>query len=259
MKSNIAYEIQGDGFPIIFIHGVGSRKYSWNAVINKLKNNYLCVTYDLRGHGDSLLTGSNNFTMDDLIHDVEELRSHLNFKKINLVGHSLGGQIAPSYAKKYPERTKSLVMLSTAAFRTDVEKKKILDLVALMKKSGLEAVLPKLISRWFTEEFVKNNPNVVAKRIEMLKQMNLETFCRVFLIYANCSMEEWLYKVDAPALVMTGSLDVGCSPRLNKLIVKSMPQAELKVLEGLKHSITIEGADLVAKNIKNFLAEKKLF
>ena len=107
MKKNIAYEIQGDGFPIIFIHGVGSRKHSWNAVINNLKDNYLCVTYDLRGHGDSILPGDNNFIMDDLVNDVEELRSLLKLQKTHLIGHSLGGQIGPAYTLKFPSRVRA--------------------------------------------------------------------------------------------------------------------------------------------------------
>ncbi len=254
---DISYDVKGEGEPIIFVHGVGSRKYSWDGVVEKLQDSYQCVTYSLRGHGDSPLpNNTNDFNLDDLVVDLESLRTHLKLEEINLVGHSLGGQIVPYYAKKYPELTKSLVMLSTAAFRTDTEKKKILDLVNAMKKSGLDAVLPSLISRWYTDEFALKNPDTVEKRIKMIKGMSLETFGQVFSIYANCSMEDWLHEINIPALVMTGSEDVGCSPRLNKLIVESMPQAELKVVQGLRHSINTEKPELVAFEIKNFI--KKL-
>ncbi|PPR45077.1 MAG: 3-oxoadipate enol-lactonase 2 [Alphaproteobacteria bacterium MarineAlpha5_Bin11] len=254
---DISYDVKGEGEPIIFVHGVGSRKYAWDGVVEKLQDRYQCVTYSLRGHGDSPLpNNSNDFNLDDLVKDLESLRAHLKLEEIHLVGHSLGGQIAPYYAKKYPELAKSLVMLSTAAFRTDTEKQKILDLVNTMKKSGLDAVLPSLINRWYTDEFALKNPDTVEKRIKMIKGMSLETFSRVFSIYANCSMEDWLYEINIPALVMTGSEDVGCSPRLNQLIVESMQQAELKVVQGLRHSINTEKPELVAFEIKNFI--KKL-
>jgi len=258
MSSKIAYDIVGEGEPIIFVHGVGSRKYSWDGVVEKLQDRYQCVTYSLRGHGDSPLpNNSNDFNLDDLVDDLESLRVHLKLEKIHLAGHSLGGQIVPCYAKKHPDRTKSLTMLSTAAFRTDVEKQKILDLVDEMRKSGLDEVLPRLISRWYTDEFALKNPDIVEKRIEMIKGMSLETFLRVFTIYANCKMEEWIHQISIPVLIMTGSEDVGCSPRLNKMIAEAMPQAELKILKNLRHSINTERPDLVGNNIKLFLSELK--
>ena len=80
---------------------------------------------------------------------------------------------------------------------------------------------------------------------------------RVFTIYANCKMEEWIHQISMPALIMTGSEDVGCSPRLNKMIAEAMPQAELKILKNLRHSINTERPDLVGNNIKLFLSELK--
>ncbi len=250
----ISYDVVGEGEPIIFVHGVGSRKYSWNNVVKKLKDNYMCVTYNLRGHGDSPLpNNSNEFILDDLVEDLQNLINHLKLKNVNLVGHSLGGQIVPAYARKNPDKTNSLVMLSTAAFRTFAERKKINDLVDQMRNSGLDAVLPNLIGRWYTDDFAKKNPDIVSKRIEMIKSMNLKTFCRVFWIYANCTMETWLHEVKSPTLIMTGSEDLGCSPRLNKIIAKSMPNARLKILKGLKHSVNTERPDIVASNIRLFI------
>ena len=89
----------------------------------------------------------------------------------------------------------------------------------------------------------------------MIKGMNLETFYRVFSIYANCKMEEWLHEINIPALVMTGSDDAGCNPRLNRMIAGAMPQGKLMILEGFRHSINTERPDIIAGNIKSFLLE----
>ena len=120
---NISYKIVGKGEPIIFIHGIGSRKHTWDGVIRELKNEYECISYDLRGHGESKV-GESEFTLNDLVEDVEKLRTHLNIHKVHLVGHSLGGMIGPSYARKYQDRVISITLLSTAAFRTIEDKKK---------------------------------------------------------------------------------------------------------------------------------------
>ncbi len=251
----ISHDVSGRGDPIIFIHGVGSRKSSWNPIKEKLNDQYRCVSYDLRGHGESPLPKDNIFFLNDLVDDLEQLRLQLDLNKIHLVGHSLGGQIGPAYAKKYPENVLTLTMLSTAAFRTDSEKQKIYDLIHIMKTKGLDEVLPTLISRWYTDNFAKENPQFVANRIKMIQEMELETFCQVFWIYADCMMENWIHEIKIPTLVMTGENDLSCNPRINKMIVEAMPNARLEILQDLRHSITGEKPDLVAIKIRNFYEE----
>jgi len=51
-----------------------------------------------------------------------------------------------------------------------------------------------------------------------------------------------------------GELDGGCSPRLNRIIADRLPDAELVVLDGLKHSILIEAPDRVATHVSQFLS-----
>jgi pimeloyl-ACP methyl ester carboxylesterase len=52
---------------------------------------------------------------------------------------------------------------------------------------------------------------------------------------------------------MTGELDAGCSPVLNKLIADTLPNAELVILENLKHSILIEAPEKVLPPLRDFL------
>ena len=254
MSFKIAYDIVGEGESIIFTHGIGSRMISWNGVIEILKVKYQCISYDLRGHGDTSLSDGNDFNLDDLVDDLESLRSHLGIDKTHLVGHSLGGQIVPRYARKFPDRVITLSLLSTAAFRTDDEKQKILDVIEEIRKLGIDEVLPRLIIRWFTDNFIAKNPDVISKRIDQVKKTDIETFLRVFWIYATCTMEEWLREINTPALVMTGENDLACNPDLNKKIAATL-NAKLEILKDLRHTITLESGELVGKKIRDFLEE----
>jgi pimeloyl-ACP methyl ester carboxylesterase len=56
---------------------------------------------------------------------------------------------------------------------------------------------------------------------------------------------------------LTGELDGGCSPRLNHFIAGELPQSELVVLDGLKHSILMEAPDRVASPLKTFLLKHR--
>ena len=249
---NIAYNIVGKGQPIIFIHGIGSRKYSWNGVIKELKNKYQCISYDLRGHGESEVY-EKNFTLKDLVEDLENLRSHLDINKTHIVGHSLGGMIGPSYARKYQDKVLSLSLLSTAAFRKAEDKKNIFDIIYKIENEGLALVLPSLINRWFTNEFINNNQDIVDKRIKQIKDMPLKTFLNVFRIYALTEMDSWLKEIKIPCLVMTGANDFGCNPTINKMIVDVLPNSKFEILENLKHAITLEAPNIVGQKIRLFI------
>tara|TARA_B100001123_G_C15332484_1_gene1031693 strand:+ start:2776 stop:3543 length:768 start_codon:yes stop_codon:yes gene_type:complete len=255
MNFSISYNIVGKGDTIVFIHGIGSRKYSWNCVIKILKNKFRCISYDLRGHGKSKIY-DNKFTLSDLVKDLEKLRKHLKIKKFHIVGHSLGGMIGPLYARKYQYRVKSLSLLSTAAFRKKGEQRKIVNIINKIKKVGLDQVLSSLIDRWFTQGFIKKNQNVINKRIQQVKTTHLKTFLNVFEIYAKTEMDSWLNELNIPCLIMTGEKDISCNPKINKKIADSIINSKLVILKNLKHSITVEAPQLVGKKINFFL--KKL-
>ena len=249
---NIAYNIIGRGESVIFIHGIGSRKYSWNGVIKELKDDYKCITYDLRGHGESE-GGENEFTLDNLVEDLEKLRSHLNIDKIHLVGHSLGGMIAPSYIRKFQERVISATLMSTAAFRTIEDQQQILEIINRIMNEGLNTVMSSFIKRWFNDDFIENNQVIIDKRIKQVQETPLQTFLNVFRIYALTDIGPWLNEIKIPCLVMTGEHDLGCNPIINKKIANTLLNSKLEILYNLKHSITLEASQLVGNKIKKFL------
>ena len=183
----------------------------------------------------------------------EALRAKLGIDRAHFAGHSLGGMIGPAYALRYPERVLSLGLLSTAAFRTEDDSAKVKAVVAAMREKGIGQVLDTLTARWFTDDFAAARPDVIDWRKKQVMDTPGEVFLNVFDIYAETEMAPWLHEVTAPSLVLTGELDGGCNPRLNKLIAEAMPNSELVILEGLKHAILIEATDRVLPPMRDFL------
>jgi pimeloyl-ACP methyl ester carboxylesterase len=146
------YSIQGSGPALFLTHGIGAAKNAWRFLLPELSKYFTVVTYDLRGHGNSPVTNK-NFTLDDLVLDLEKIREKTKIDKAHFAGHSLGGMIAPAYAIKFPNRVLSVGLLSTVAGRSDVDKKNVLKIISEMEKTGVEQTLQKLTNRWFTDEF----------------------------------------------------------------------------------------------------------
>jgi pimeloyl-ACP methyl ester carboxylesterase len=247
-----AYAVEGDGPPLFLVHGIGASRHSWDGLVAALRHKYRCIGYDLRGHGKSP-TPTPPYTLDDLVEDLEALRSELGIAKAHIIGHSLGGMIGPAYARRYPDRVRSLGLLSTAAFRTADDRARVKGVVAAMRSKGIAPVLETLKDRWFTPEFAAARPEVISRRLQQVIDCDPEVFLSVFDIYAETEMAPWIAEVKAPSLVLTGENDGGCPPRLNEQIAKAMPDAELVVLPGLRHAILLEAPDKVAPPVLEFL------
>jgi len=247
-----AVSLEGDGPPLFLIHGIGASRHSWDGVVRSLKQTYRCIGYDLRGHGLSPVPPP-PYALDDLVEDLEALRHELGIAKAHFMGHSLGGMIGPAYARCYPDRVLSLGLLSTAAHRTPDDSAKVKGVVAAMRQRGIAPVLETLKERWFTPEFAAARPDVIAQRLQQVIDTDPDVFLSVFDIYAETEMAPWLHEVSAPSLVLTGEFDGGCPPRLNELIAKQLPNAELVVLPKLRHAILLEAPELVVPHLLKFL------
>ena len=247
-----AYFVEGDGPPLLMVHGIGARHKTWQGLVDILKSDFQCISFDLRGHGESPVPPT-PYTLDDLVDDVEALRVKLGIDRMHIIGHSLGGMIGPAFARAYPERVMSLGLLSTAAGRTDEDSAKVKAVVAAMEERGIIEVLETLVARWFTDDFMANRPDAIQARLRQVAETPADVFLSVFHVYAETEMAPWLHEVTAPSLVLTGELDGGCNPRLNRFIAETLPNTEFVIMEGLKHAILIEASGRVADHVREFL------
>ena len=90
----------GRGQEIILLHGLASTSRIWDFVAPILSDKFRVIALDLRGHGLSSkpLTG---YDFKSIVDDLNKFIEKINFKNPIIVGHSWGGMVALSYAKKY--------------------------------------------------------------------------------------------------------------------------------------------------------------
>ncbi len=252
---NCHYSITGSGPPLFLTHGIGAAEDAWRFMLPTLAKYFTVVTYDLRGHGKSPVTHK-NFTLDELVLDLEKIREKTKFEKAYFAGHSLGGMIAPAYAVKFPQHTISVGLLSTVAGRSKEDSKKVWSVIHAMEKNGIEKTLSTLTNRWFTDEFIKNKPDLVERRLKQVVDTDPEVFLNVFKIYANTEMFPWLKNISKPCLLLTGENDTGCSPKHNEKMSNEIKDSKLIILPKYKHSFLIEAPDEVTKNLINFFSNE---
>ena len=246
------FSVAGEGPPLFLIHGIGAARNAWRFLLPVLTEHFTVITYDLRGHGSSKRPDS-EFGMDELVDDLEQIRKSSGFESAHFAGHSLGGMIGPAYAREYPDRVLSLCLLSTTAGRTDDDSNKVWHVVREMERRGIADVLSTLTQRWFTDQFIKQHPEIVEARLKQVIETDSEVFLNVFRIYAGTEMLPWLHEITQPTLVLTGENDGGCNPRLNRLIADELPNSQLLILPDYKHSILLEAGNEVAIEMVEFI------
>lgn len=118
---NLFFEFKGEGIPCIFIHG-GPGGWSKDFELScgsYLEDNFNMIYLDQRGCGRSGGDKNDNYSIDRIVKDIEELRLHLNIDKWIMMAHSFGGVIATDYASKYQSNLDSLILINCTLFIAD--------------------------------------------------------------------------------------------------------------------------------------------
>jgi pimeloyl-ACP methyl ester carboxylesterase len=96
---------------VILVHGGRDHARAWDDVAQALAASYRVIVPDLRGHGDSQWADAGGYTMPCFMYDLVALIRALNLDQVNLVGHSLGGNIVLRTAGLYPEFVRRAVSI----------------------------------------------------------------------------------------------------------------------------------------------------
>jgi pimeloyl-ACP methyl ester carboxylesterase len=101
----------GAGTPVILLHGFGLDRRMWEPQVTALADNFLVVSYDLRGYGRSTVPTSEAYSHAD---DLAALLSALDIGPAHIVGLSNGGRNALLFAMAHPQGVRSLTLADSA-------------------------------------------------------------------------------------------------------------------------------------------------
>jgi pimeloyl-ACP methyl ester carboxylesterase len=245
------YTVEGNGPPVLLIHGVGARLDNWDGVAALLARGFKIIRYDLRGHGKSS-KAPGPYSLEMFADDTAALLGHLGIDRAHVAGHSLGGMIAITFARKYPERVNRLAALSAVAGRTEEERGKVMERIALIASGIPGDHFKNSLSRWFTDEFRAANPDLMEQYAERNRENDPACYAAAYTVLATGEVAPDLPCVKVPTLVITGEHDLGSNPRMSRLIHAGIAGSQLRILPRLRHSILIEAPRTVAELLEPF-------
>ena len=113
--TEIFYEVEGSGIPVVLCHGVGGNHLSWWQQAPVLAQRYTCVILDQRGFCNTKLPEDGPYA-EAFADDILGLLDHLGLREpAFLVGQSMGGRTVLGFAQRYPQRTRGIVLADTLA------------------------------------------------------------------------------------------------------------------------------------------------
>ncbi len=252
----LAYEVRGDGEPLVFIHGLGYDRFGWGPLPDLLAKDFRVVVLDNRGVGDSDVP-EGPYAVSQMAADVAAVLDAADVEQTNVFGVSLGGYIAQELALMYPERVRKLVLGSTAPGGPRSHP---------MPAPGLEAFgrFPTMEREAGLRLMVENSlgGHAVRERSELVEEIYAYRLERGPTLagwqaqaYAGATFDAYdrVGKIEVPTLVIQGGGDKVVDPRNAGLLVELIPDARLELIPDRGHLLVWEEGDRVASIVKEFL------
>jgi pimeloyl-ACP methyl ester carboxylesterase len=226
----------------------------WDYQIEELSKDYFCVTYDIRGLGESYI-GDGQYTMEAFVWDLYSIMDELHLEKPILCGLSMGGYISLRAVEKEQNRFAGLILCDTRS-ESDDNDGKIKRSIAIDKISvqGVEA---------FVNEFVPNcfHPNMPKKLGEMYdriftltkKQNSIGVKGALIAMLSRRDTTDSLTNIKIPTLVLVGVEDALTPPKVMKKLASKIKKSKFYVIPKAGHMSPLENPGYVNKKIKKFI------
>ena len=229
------YEINGEPSSpaLVLWHGAGCTSRMWDRVISSLEDKFFCITFDIRGSGQSATPPEplSQFTFEQYSKDINLILKELNIERAHLWSMAWGTRAAIAYSFLNPEKVISAVFSDASIGVADIaaQKEGVRKALAMQETTGLHRFdLP----------------------LGWNEHINQETAQLSLSAAAKFNLEDAIDDLKIPIMIMTGDHD----PNLysSKEISKRVPSAKLKILECVGHGSVLQRPDLTVDNFIEF-------
>ena len=244
------YQEEGNGFPLVLLHGLTSNSEMFRHEINQFKEKYRVVAPDARGHGNS--GKPPHYELEDHIRDVISLVDHLGLDSFHLIGVSMGSYIAQGVAIELGDRVKKLVLVATKSHGKQASMEELFERYADEMK-GMTP-LDKMVA---ASKYMFYNQKAVGKWLhetaENSEQLTLHEQAIASEALEGFDFREDLHRISAETLVIGGLHDGLNPPDYGKETAGLIPAGAFLEFKLSGHAPNVEQPDLFIDVVSNFL------
>lgn len=166
----VHYTDQGKGSAVVLLHGFLENMTMWDNLIPHIKKRNRVIAIDLLGHGKTECLGYVH-SMDLIAECINAVLKHLRLRRVQLIGHSMGGYVSLAFLELYPKKVKSLCLMNSTALADNEEKKVNRDRAIIAVKQNYKTFVRISISNLFKPE----NRTIFKNEVEKATEEALKT------------------------------------------------------------------------------------
>lgn len=248
--AKVAFRDQGQGDPLVLLHGVGMQSAAWGPQIDALSRNQRVIALDLPGHGNSapLPEGA---MLPTFVSWCAEVVEALGFKQISIAGHSMGALIAAGFAASYPDKANRIALLNGVFCRDATAREAVQGRAAQIRKGAVDLDTP--LSRWFGNTPVEQAARtLVAQWLQQMSPIGYATAYTAFA-HGDATYADQFPQITCPLLALTGDGDPNSTPAMAQAMATQAKHGKAVILKGHRHMANLTAPDAVNAHLTTWL------
>ena len=242
------YTVEGEGKPVILLHGWGCDRSIWVATRRLLEPYFKVISVDFAGFGKSAEPNS-VWGVEEYTRSIEALVRELGIESPTLIGHSFGGRVSILYASR--NKTHRIVLTDAAGVKP---RRTMRYYYKVYTYKAMKRLLPLLIGNKKAQMLLEQRRTASAS-----SDYNRAT-PMMRAILSKCVNEDLCHvmpRIEAPTLLFWGDRDTATPIGDAHKMERRIPNTGLVVAEGAGHFAMIEQPELWAATLKSFLNIKE--
>lgn len=248
--NGIVAEVDGEGEPVVMIHGLGGTSNTFQPQIEALRAHKV-VRIDLPGSGRSPAPAGEG-SLRGFAEAVLALTRLLGLGEAHYIGHSLGTIVCQHIAVRRPNRVRSLALIGPLHAPPDAARPVIRDRATKARAEGMVGIADAIVQAGTSADTKANRPEVAALVREILMRQDPEGYARTCEALAAAEPAD-VSRIACPTLLVTGDEDGTAPPTAVRALHRKIAGSSLRLLDRCGHWTTFERPAEVNEALMNFL------
>ncbi len=243
------YREAGNGPVVLLIHSMGADSAMWRDQIAALSDRYRCIAFDCRGHGAS--TYNARFTVADAAADLRAGLAALDVGACHIVGLAMGVPIAVSFAARWPDAVRSVVLADGFVDMRETGGARIPEWSETIRSTPMA----EFGRRYADMRLAPSASEEARERLATaIAKVPAEAYIDVMkAIFDRISFDEEAASIKAPALVIWGEMDDVTPLPHSRQIAEAIPDASLKTIPDAAHISNLDQPEAFNRLVSDFL------
>jgi 3-oxoadipate enol-lactonase len=246
----IAYTLEAghrrDAPRMALIHPLGLDRSVWDGVVRRFAGEVETLAYDCRGHGHSGREAG-EFTLELFARDLAELLDHVGWRKVAVVGCSMGGCVALAFAGLHTERVSALGLVNTTSWYGEEGPRQWKERAENARRQGLASLTEFQLTRWLSDDFRATHPEKAEWARRVFLANSLDCYAATCLMLGPADLRPYLAKLHMPTAIIAGEEDYATPVSESRQLHEAIAGSTLTILPKARHVTPVEcKADVAA-------------